>query len=270
MSTTVETKTATSDTAQRGAADGRSFVRNPLGGGSATFATAGTSTSAPASDEQPEGWWDKIKKFFSTFKDSGGVGSTIGGLLGLGGAWFAGNFFGGGIISTILTVALAIPMMLIGSDGIGGWINDWLGNSKGAAPAVGNSPAPAPKVAQNKAAQQTTAQNKTLAASTAGLTLTNEELVAMVGPQNGQPDNNRRDRVNIFVDPADPTRRLQVLPVDDSVPDSDNIITLSALRDKVGSQTSGIVFGQALNGVASVQAAPMRNMPNSSTSQGRQ
>jgi hypothetical protein len=279
-------------------------------------------------------------------------------------------------MSTILMVALAIPMMLIGKDSVGGWINDWLSNSKseaaGAAPSQSQSRGPS--VARTKeeleqkmsiisdeleaynlvakrrvaagqfpgvtleslrsaqaiirrtldevrsgipeanSAADITRLDTTLngisrgldgilqvkpeihaemrtefnairagrssgagsaaASSTAptnvSLTLTNEELVAMVGPQNGQPDNNLRDRVNIFADPADPTRRLQVLPVADSVPDGAGIITLAALRDKVGSQTSGIVFGQALNGVVSVQAAPMRNIPISSTGQGRQ
>ena len=74
--------------------------------------------------------WTKTKKLFSSFTEEGGIGKIIGGILGLGGAWLAGNFFGGGILSTILTIALAIPFMLAGSDAIGGWINGMLGGSK--------------------------------------------------------------------------------------------------------------------------------------------
>ncbi|MBX9726801.1 MAG: hypothetical protein K2X09_06010, partial [Rickettsiales bacterium] len=107
-------------------------------------------------DETPaegkESWlgtiWKKAKTFFSSFTDKGGIGKIIGGILGLGGAWLAGNFFGGGILSTILTIALAIPFMLAGSDAIGGWINGMLGGSKktgaGDTPGQGQEQALAP------------------------------------------------------------------------------------------------------------------------------
>lgn len=95
-------------------------------------ATETTADETPA--EGKESWlgtiWKKAKTFFSSFTDKGGIGKIIGGILGLGGAWLAGNFFGGGILSTILTIALAIPFMLAGSDAIGGWINGFLGGSK--------------------------------------------------------------------------------------------------------------------------------------------
>lgn len=93
-----------------------------------------TPDEAPADGKESESWlgsiWTKTKKLFSSFTEGGGVGKIIGGVLGLGGAWLAGNFFGGGILSTILTIALAIPFMLAGSDAIGGWINGFLGGSK--------------------------------------------------------------------------------------------------------------------------------------------
>lgn len=112
--------------------------------------------SKPEADETPadgkESWlgtiWTKTKKLFSSFTEEGGIGKIIGGILGLGGAWLAGNFFGGGILSTILTIALAIPFMLAGSDAIGGWINGMLGGSKktgaGDAPEQGQEQALAP------------------------------------------------------------------------------------------------------------------------------
>lgn len=268
MNATVNPTTATTATpgpAERGAAAGADAARGRTGG------TTGGGTSGNSSDSP--GWWDRIKEFFSSFTEEGGIGKVLGGLLGLGGAWLAGNFFGGGIMSTILMVALAIPMMLIGSDSIGGWINGLLGHgetSRGGDSAQHGQSRTA-SVGTQRTPSASTEQVNSLAATsfTPTMTLTNEEMLAMVNPTNGQPDTNTRDRLEIFVDPNDPSRRLQVRPVDDAVADRPGIITLAALREQVGSSATGIVFGQALNGVVSVQAAPIGALPSTPAAQGR-
>lgn len=377
MNATVNPTTATTATpgpAERGAAAGAADARGLTGGGnttptSNTGGTTGGGTSGNSSDSP--GWWDRIKEFFSSFTEEGGIGKVLGGLLGLGGAWLAGNFFGGGIMSTILMVALAIPMMLIGSDSIGGWINGLLGHGQtsrgGDSPERSTTRTVEPArtreelttkmetirdelEAYNRVAERRvragqlsgvtleslqraqaisrrtldevasgipqatnaaeiariddvlnglnrglegllqrnaeiqvevrTEFNTIRSSRSAGtgngttsftptMTLNNEEMLAMVNPTNGQPDTNTRDRLEIFVDPNDPSRRLQVRPVDDSVADRPGIITLAALREQVGSSATGIVFGQALNGVVSVQAAPIGALPGAPAAQGR-
>lgn len=275
MNATVNPTTATTATpgpAERGAAAGAADARRVAGGGGNTTPTSNTGGTSGNSSDSP-GWWDRIKEFFSSFTEEGGIGKVLGGLLGLGGAWLAGNFFGGGIMSTILMVALAIPMMLIGSDSIGGWINGLLGH--GETSRGGDSAQPGQSRTASVGTQRTpsasTEQVNSLAATsfTPTMTLTNEEMLAMVNPTNGQPDTNTRDRLEIFVDPNDPSRRLQVRPVDDAVADRPGIITLAALREQVGSSATGIVFGQALNGVVSVQAAPIGALPSTPAAQGR-
>lgn len=369
MNATVNPTTDTSSPAARGAAAGAEDARAVMDNSSAD-STSNTGGTSGNSSESPS-WWDRITGFFSEFTEEGGIGKVLGGLLGLGGAWLAGNFFGGGIMSTILMVALAIPMMLIGSDSIGGWINGLLGH--GETSRGGDSPErsatrsvePARTreelttkmetirdelEAYNRVAERRvrarqlsgvtleslqraqaisrrtldevasgipqatnaaeiaridevlnglnrglegllqrnteiqvevrTELNTIRSSRSAGtgidttsftptMTLTNEEMLAMVNPANGQPDTNTRDRLEIFVDPNDPTRRLQVRPVDDSVADRPGIITLDALREQVGPSASGIVFGQALNGVVSVQAAPIGALPGAPAVQGR-
>lgn len=273
MNATVNPTTAPTGTqspAARGAADGAAATREVIGG------ETSDSKAKPAKPKDSGTGiggmfgelWENIKEFFSNFKENGSIGSILGGIIGLGGAWLAGNFFGGGIISTILMVALAIPMMLIGSDSIGGWINNWLGHgdkSRG-----GDSPERSQSRTASVATQRAAAASPQQATPsfTPSMTLTNEELLAMVNPTNG-PDNNTRDRLEIFVDPNDATRRLQVRPVEDSVADRLGIITLDELREQVGSSATGIVFGQALNGVVSVQAAPMAALPGAPAAQGR-
>lgn len=275
MNATVNPTTASTGTqspAARGAADGAALVRGATGSGNASSTTntggAASGGTSGNSAESPS-WWDRITGFFSSFTEEGGIGKVIGGLLGLGGAWLAGNFFGGGIISTILMVALAIPMMLIGSDSIGGWINNWLGH--GDRSPSGDSPERSQSRTASVATQRaaTASPQQATPSFTPTLTFTNEELLAMVNPTNGQPDTNTRDRLEIFVDPNDATRRLQVRPVADTVADRPGIITLAALREQVGSSATGIVFGQALNGVVSVQAAPIGTLPGTPAAQGR-
>lgn len=275
MNATVNPTTASTGTqspAARGAADGAALVRGATGSGNASSTTntggAASGGTSGNSAESPS-WWDRITEFFSSFTEEGGIGKVIGGLLGLGGAWLAGNFFGGGIISTILMVALAIPMMLIGSDSIGGWINNWLGH--GDRSPSGDSPERSQSRTASVATQRaaTASPQQATPSFTPTMTFTNEELLAMVNPTNGQPDTNTRDRLEIFVDPNDATRRLQVRPVADTVADRPGIITLAALREQVGSSATGIVFGQALNGVVSVQAAPIGTLPGTPAAQGR-
>lgn len=104
---------------------------NPADGSAPVTASNNGTDDDAKPGEKKESWfgglWTGFKKFFGSFGESGGVGKIIGGLVGLCGAWFAGNFFGGGIMSTILTVCLAIPFMMGGSTAIGGWINGMLG-----------------------------------------------------------------------------------------------------------------------------------------------
>lgn len=268
MNATVNPTTAPTGTqspAARGAADGAAATREVIGG------ETSDSKAKPAKPKDSGtgiggffgDLWDSIKEFISNFKENGSIGSILGGILGLGGAWLAGNFFGGGIMSTILMVALAIPLMLVGSDTIGGWINGFLGDSKKESADKSAAPERTREVAASKQQEQTRT-----AASTPTLTFTNEELLAMVNPTNG-PDTNTRDRLEIFVYPNDDSRRLQVRPVEDSVADRPGIITLAELREKVGTAAAGIVFGQPLNGVVSVQAAPIGTLPGTPAAQGR-
>lgn len=276
MNATVNPTTATTATpgpAERGAAAGAADARRVAGGGGNTTPTSNTGDGASSDSSESSSWWDRIKEFFSSFTEEGGIGKVLGGLLGLGGAWLAGNFFGGGIMSTILMVALAIPLMLVGSDSIGGWINGLLGHGEtsrdGDSAQPGQSRAASVGTHRSTSASTEQVNSPTATPFTPTMTLTNEEMLAMVNPTNGQPDTNTRDRLEIFVDPNDPSRRLQVRPVADSVADRPGIITLDALREQVGPSASGIVFGQALNGVVSVQAAPIGALPNSSTAQSR-
>lgn len=284
MNASVKPQDKQDQAAANGAAGAKAIVN---GVGEAVDAVTGAVSGKPAdSKDKPEkakdsgtgiggffgDLWDSIKEFFSNFKENGSIGSILGGILGLGGAWLAGNFFGGGIMSTILMVALAVPLMLVGSDTIGGWINGALGTSKTDSAQKSSEPARTREVAQGAAPQTSAAVEQTngrAASSTPTLTFNNEELLAMVNPTNGQPDTNTRDRLEIFVDPNDTTRRLQVRPVADSVADRPGIITLAALREQVGSSATGIVFGQALNGVVSVQAAPIGALPGAPAAQGR-
>lgn len=57
-----------------------------------------------------EGLWDSVTGMFNNIN----AGGLLGGLLGLGGAWMIGSAFGGGMVGTIASVLLAIPLFLLG------------------------------------------------------------------------------------------------------------------------------------------------------------
>lgn len=224
----------------------------------------------PANAAKKKGIFDSIQKFLSGFSQEGGIGKVLGGLLGLGGAWFAGNFFGGGILSTILTIAFSLPLMFIGSDSIGGWINGLLGQPKvksSTAQAGNQQTADGPSASQQQTPGQEQTQAQTTATEPGSLTLTNEELQALVGPQNGQPDNNLRDRIMFLIDPKDPERHLKVQAVADSIADGPGVIALSQLRQLAqstisGQQVAAIVFTPISKGSDTVLALAARPTGN--------
>ena len=112
---------------------------------------------------------EKTKGFF----DHMDIGKILGGILGLGGAWFLGSFFGSGIVSTILMIGLAFPLMIIGSDKLGGMINGWMG--KKPEQQAGGPGVSSPSLAQSQAQGQSQAP--------AGVTLTQDEVNAMIEGQ---------------------------------------------------------------------------------------
>lgn len=74
--------------------------------------------------------WGNIKSTVSEFFDKFPVGKVLGGIIGILGAWFLGGMFGDGIIGTIMMALLAIPLMMIGGDKLGGMIDDMLGTKQ--------------------------------------------------------------------------------------------------------------------------------------------
>lgn len=206
--------------------------------------------------------WDSIKEFFSNFKENGSIGSIIGAALGLGGAWLAGNFFGGGILSTILMVALAVPLMLAGSDTVGGWINDKIGSSKkesadkSAAPARTREVAASTQPATPPAVQQGNARATDAGVSApSGLTtaLTNEELNAIIAA----PDN-LKDRVQLVL-PSSPNGKVQVISVADSVSSGKYIVDAQALRDSVAQYEArrAAEEGRSAQPISGISITPM-------------
>lgn len=72
-----------------------------------------------------------IGEWAGDFFGNGAVGNIIGMVLGVVGAWMLGNTFGGGgMWGTLLTLVLAIPMAILGSNSIGGWVNGMMGVKK--------------------------------------------------------------------------------------------------------------------------------------------
>lgn len=109
------------------------------------------------------------------------IGSLLGGLGGLLltyiGAPIFSNLLGlGDFMGTFLMIALAIPMMIMGSSQFGDTINGWLGRPKAGekAPSQAQGQAPAKAQAQGIAAQPTQA------ASLQATVIPNEALVAML------------------------------------------------------------------------------------------
>ncbi len=119
------------------------------------------------------------------FMSNGGVGKVIGGLLGLGGAWFLGNFFGGifgggGFWGTVLTVALAIPLSIIGSDKLGGWINGMFDHKDAKQPDVASTvPAKGAGIDKTKPAPTVALTNPVLANDVVMPTLVDNQKVVL-------------------------------------------------------------------------------------------
>ncbi len=107
---------------------GPSFVDRATQGASDLATRAGDALGQIP--EKAKGFWDELTK-------TGGLGKILGGIIGLGGAWFLGNFFGDGIIGTVLTIALAFPLMCIGSEKLGSMFNGWMGTGGNQQPGRG-------------------------------------------------------------------------------------------------------------------------------------
>lgn len=111
---------AKADRAITGAADtvGKAFVR---GGELVTEGAQDIADTVGDVMADPPGTLDKAKKKTKGFFDGMSMPGILGSLLiGLGGAWFLGgifgDMFGGGILSTILTIGLAFLLVPIGYD----------------------------------------------------------------------------------------------------------------------------------------------------------
>ena len=77
-------------------------------------------------DDAPEGTSTGGKaKTKSTFK----WGDVVGGLLGVGGAWFLSSMFGGGWLGTIMFALFAIPAFMMGRSQLSGMISGLLGET---------------------------------------------------------------------------------------------------------------------------------------------
>ncbi|MDX2094841.1 MAG: hypothetical protein SFW64_02760 [Alphaproteobacteria bacterium] len=274
-----ESKTKTSDTSEKPKVDAPAAeeqspaFKEGRAAGDALLkgATAAKEEVAPEADAPegaaPEGGLARTKKAFSDFFAKGGVGKIIGGLLGIGGAWFLGSFFGGGVMSTILTIGLAIPLMMMGSSQLGGKINGLMGNAPEAKAAAEKSEAPA--IARTREAV-------TQAAPGPVLTLSNEEMAAMVASVNHDRDasnDNRMGRVSVYVTEGPNGHALQARSVADSEAVAPGLITLEALRAMAQATAAGpikgISFALVNNQNLRVTGATMRSLPNSPTGQGR-
>jgi hypothetical protein len=217
--------------------------------------------AAVASNANPKDWfgktWKNIKDSIGGMSSEGGVGKIIGAILGLAGAWFAGNFFGEGIMGTILTIALAVPLSIIGSDKLGGMINGWLGNSQ--TPSVAQAPVPATTIARSaklSAPEQTQAVSNNLPTANqtvsdlkptlsdgkklASQVWSNEELMAMGASG------------RVFLT-QDANNNPVLLPVSNNAPDTAGMIATASLRDvqtqcSTRGQVAGIGFVKLDNG----------------------
>ena len=130
-----------------------------------------------AAVQDPSGTLDKAEKAGKGFFDNLNPGKIIGGILGLAGAWLLGSFFGEGILSTVLMVCLAFPLMIMGSDKLGSTINGWMGHKSPDEPQVALAPqvgGPQQAVAKNQQA------NAATPATPAKMSLSEAEMNAML------------------------------------------------------------------------------------------
>ena len=184
---------------------------------------------------------DKTKSFFGNLD----IGKILGGILGLGGAWFLGSFFGSGIMSTILMIGLAIPLMIIGSDKLGGMINGWVGRKSSDAPQTQVAP-------QVGGPQNVISQAQAQGAVAPAQVLKNEELVAMLDATH--------HRLQVATDPNDPTHAVHVRAVADTMAATPGMLDQATIQ-KIEAQipnASGIAFFANARGGLDVQALPPR------------
>ena len=210
-------------------------------GAAKDLAVKGTAAVTGAPSAEPEAAAadkdkDNAKKNpLEGFMSEGGIGKVLGGLLGLGGAWFLGNFFGGGIFSTILTIALAVPLAIIGSDKIGDMINGWMGHPKKVDTAH--------QQAVDQAAMQ--AKSQGIAPSTQptvdakpALALTEQELQALLSAPTSD-----HQRVKVYTAPNDPA--LHIRPVAANEATVAGVYNVDDLYARAQASTRGQVAGIA-------------------------
>jgi hypothetical protein len=164
-------------------------------------------------------------------------------------------------------VVLAIPLSIIGSDIIGDKINGWMGHSK--KPKTDTQPGAEQAAGAAKGASAPATDKAKEEPKIVSKVWSNDELVAMVGPKNGEPDNNLRDRVKLYTDQAGV---LQIRSVADSQATVDEegkpikgIITLEALRAQAKLTTTGEVAGIAFVKLENGNYDPVRILPRPAT-----
>jgi len=252
--------------------EGRDAAARNHASGANPLAGAGSAVSGAA--DKTGDWfgktWDSIKNAFGDMSKEGGVGSILGAIIGLGGAWFAGNFMGGGVMGTILTIALAVPLSIIGSDKIGGMINGWMGvapkpvqatparetpaAARTASPARDTAPIQPMTRTEAPPAPARDASFKT-ATSSENLTLTAEELAALV-----QSPGSDATKVKFEAD-AKGFATLRAVPM--GTPNGPGIYPTAKLAEiqlqcSTPSEVAGIAFQRLPDGGFSTQCVPAR------------
>lgn len=138
-------------------------IGNLFSGGSSTPAST-TSGAGDDEDADPNtpGVQRRSRSAFSW-------GNTIGGILGVGGAWLASSIFGGGWLGTIMFALFAIPAFMMGRNQLGPMMSGLFGETP-------RTPANAPAASASGQAQ---AQNQTPAAP--GATVTPQDATVNTG-----------------------------------------------------------------------------------------
>ncbi len=85
-------------------------------------------------------------------KGKGGWGKILGGLVGVGGAWFISSMFGGGWLGTLLFALFAIPGFMIGREQMGNFFGSFMGEAP-SAPSKAASPGLSPGQAVDMSGQ---------------------------------------------------------------------------------------------------------------------
>ena len=165
---------------------------------------------ADSKAKEGEGFWAKTKrKAKSVWEDlkNGGAGGIIGGIVGLFGAYLAGNFFGGSgsWIGMFLMVVLAIPLSIIGAEKG----RAWLGGDADKKPAEKSDT----QLAKSKAVEapgregERETRVETSATSITTQTLSHQEILAALEKiKNGATP----DKVRVIKDPGKPVQLATV------------------------------------------------------------